>query len=92
MCLANVYDVVFMDYHLPELDGASATRIIRNRESGRRTPILAMTASVLDQDHQLFRDSGMDGVIAKPIRLEEIEAAVAKWAVARQSMPPGGHQ
>jgi PAS domain S-box-containing protein len=92
LCLGNAYDVVFMDYHLPELDGVSATRIIRNRESGRRTPILALTASVLEQDHKLFIDSGMDGVIAKPTRLEEIEAAVAKWAVARQNMPPSGRQ
>jgi CheY-like chemotaxis protein len=46
-----------------------------------------MSASVLDQDRTLFLESGMDGVIAKPIRLEEIEAAVTKWAVARSVMP-----
>ena len=86
-CLTEVFDVVFMDFHLPEMDGVAATRIIRHREAGRRTPIMAMSASVLDQDRKLFMDAGMDGVIAKPIRLEEIEAAVAKWAVACRVMP-----
>jgi len=83
-CLTEAFDVVFMDFHLPEMDGVAATRIIRNRERGRRTPILAMSASVLDHDRALFMESGMDGVLAKPMRLEEIEAAVAKWAVARR--------
>jgi CheY-like chemotaxis protein len=86
-CLTEAFDVVFMDFHLPEMDGVAATRIIRHRESGRRTPIMAMSASVLDQDRKLFMEAGMDGVIAKPIRLEEIEAAVAKWAVACRVMP-----
>ncbi|MBA3697467.1 MAG: response regulator [Planctomycetes bacterium] len=88
-CLTEVFDVVFMDYHLPEMDGVVATRIIRQREGARRTPILAMSASVLDQDRQLFKDAGMDGILAKPMRLEEIEVAVAKWAAARRVMPAG---
>jgi PAS domain S-box-containing protein len=88
-CLNEAFDVVFMDFHLPEMDGVVATRIIRQRESGRRTPILAMSASVLDQDRKLFIEAGMDGVLAKPLKLEEIETAVAKWATARRIMPAG---
>ncbi len=88
LCLGGAFDLVFMDYHLPEMDGVVATRLIRNRERDRRTPILAMSASVLDHDRALFKEAGMDGFLGKPVRIEEIEAAVSKWAVARPGSTP----
>ncbi len=79
MCLGGNFDLVLMDYHLPEMDGVIATRLIRNRERDRRTPILAMSASVMDQDRVLFQEAGMDGFLAKPMRLDELKTAVARW-------------
>jgi CheY-like chemotaxis protein len=78
LCLDGGFALVLMDYHLPGLDGASAVRAIRAREQGRRVPIMAMSASVLDQDRALFKECGMDGLITKPIRGEDIEAALAR--------------
>ena len=92
LCLGGVFDLVFMDYHLPEMDGVVATRLIRNRERERRTPILAMSASVLDHDQVLFQQAGMDGFLGKPMRIEEIEAAVAKWTVPRPGAPADGRR
>ena len=75
-CLTKYFDLIFMDYHLPEMDGVQATKIIRNRMKDRHVPIIAMSASVLDEDRALFHEAGMDGLVTKPIRLEEIERAI----------------
>jgi CheY-like chemotaxis protein len=80
-CLSNPFDLVFMDYHLPEMDGVQATRIIRDRLKDKHVPILAMSASVLDADRKLFGEAGMDGIITKPIRLEDIERAITRYVL-----------
>jgi PAS domain S-box-containing protein len=91
LCLSTRFDLVFMDYYLAGMDGVEATRLIRSQESGRRTPILAMSASVLDQDRALFSASGMDGILSKPVRSEEIKNAIATWVTARPANA-GGNQ
>ncbi|HYE08036.1 MAG TPA: ATP-binding protein [Planctomycetota bacterium] len=81
-CCELDFDLVFMDYHLPDLDGVQATMAIRSREAlanGARTPIVALSASVLAADQQRFRDAGMDDFVAKPVRLEDLQAALMKW-------------
>jgi CheY-like chemotaxis protein len=75
-CLTKFFDLILMDYHLPEMDGVQATKIIRNRMKDRHVPIIAMSASVLDEDRALFHEAGMDGLVTKPIRLEEIERVI----------------
>ena len=74
------YDLVLMDCQMPEMDGYSATRAIRQRESGgRHTPIIAMTANAMREDRARCLDAGMDGFIPKPIALEELETAMECW-------------
>ncbi len=75
------YDLVLMDCQMPEMDGYTATQLIREREqgSGRHTPILAMTANAMREDRARCLDSGMDGFIPKPISLEELETALDCW-------------
>ena len=75
------YDLVLMDCQMPEMDGYSATRAIRQREDpeGRHTPIIAMTANAMREDRARCLDAGMDGFIPKPIALEELETAMECW-------------
>ncbi len=71
----EMFDVILMDIHMPEMDGLEATRAIRELESGteRRTPIVAMTADVIKDERQMCKDSGMDDVILKPIKISELQ-------------------
>ncbi len=73
------YDVVFMDVQMPEMDGLEATRQICERwEAGRRPRIIAMTANALAEDREACLEAGMDDYLAKPIRVEELVAALSR--------------
>ena len=72
---SNDYDVVLMDCQMPIMDGFEATRNIRSYESVngmQRTPIIALTANVSDDDRKACLDSGMDDFLVKPMRLQAI--------------------
>jgi CheY-like chemotaxis protein len=77
------FDLILMDCHMPELDGLTCTRRLRAREMQQgqlRTPIVAMSA---DSEAEAAADclaAGMDGFIAKPVRLEQLRAVVERWA------------
>jgi len=74
------YDLVLMDVQMPEMDGLETTKAIRAREqqSGRHTPIIAMTAHALKGDRERCLEAGMDDYVAKPIRRQEFFAAVER--------------
>jgi CheY-like chemotaxis protein len=73
----QTYDVVLMDVQMPELDGFEASREINRRWPGERRPrIVAMTANAMQGDRELAAAAGMDGYVAKPIRVEELVAAL----------------
>ncbi len=75
------YDIVFMDCHMPTLDGYEATRRIRELEAaaGRRVPIVALTAAALAEDRQKCFAAGMDDFLGKPVTIAQLGAAVARW-------------
>jgi PAS domain S-box-containing protein len=75
------YDVVFMDVQMPEMDGLEATRRIRAAlpDSPR---IVAMTANAMDGDREACLEAGMDDYVSKPIRIEELVAALEKTPAA----------
>jgi signal transduction histidine kinase/AmiR/NasT family two-component response regulator/streptogramin lyase len=79
----NIFDVVFMDVQMPEMDGFEATAVIRAREKGKgmHIPIIAMTAHAMTGDRDHCIAAGMDGYLTKPISsaklLEAIKAAFA---------------
>jgi signal transduction histidine kinase/CheY-like chemotaxis protein len=76
---AAAWDAILMDIHMPGMDGLEAGRVIRTREvaEGRaRTPILAVTASVLNHETDRYLAAGMDGFVAKPIGAQRLVAAL----------------
>ncbi|MES2919319.1 MAG: PAS domain S-box protein [Pseudomonadota bacterium] len=76
---AVAYDLVFMDFHMPVMDGLEATRRIRAREpAGRHVPIVAMTAAALQGDIERCLQAGMDGFLPKPIRVQELTRIVSE--------------
>lgn len=80
------FDIVLMDYHMPEMDGLEATREIRRHEAAieegarRRVPIVAITASAMESERQACLRSGMDDVLVKPFRPDDLRRLLAKWA------------
>jgi GAF domain-containing protein/CheY-like chemotaxis protein/HPt (histidine-containing phosphotransfer) domain-containing protein len=73
------YDVVLMDVQMPELDGLDATRRIHEQwPAGTRPHIIAMTANALPEDREACFAAGMNDYVAKPIRAEELAAALKR--------------
>ena len=66
------YDVIFMDQHMPEMDGVEATKLIINKFREDRPQIFALTASVMKEDRERCREAGMDGFLAKPLNINEL--------------------
>jgi CheY-like chemotaxis protein/HPt (histidine-containing phosphotransfer) domain-containing protein len=83
------YDVVLMDVHMPGVDGLDASRAIRHREktTDQRIPIIAITANAMHGDKERCIATGMDGYVSKPIRPDELKAALAKITVGPPEDP-----
>jgi signal transduction histidine kinase/CheY-like chemotaxis protein/CHASE2 domain-containing sensor protein len=74
------YDVIFMDCHMPRLDGYATTKEIRMREGKlRHTIIVALTASAMKEDRELAMLAGMDDFLSKPVRRDELGAKLNQW-------------
>lgn len=75
------YQLVLMDWHMPELDGLEATRIIRRHEEkmGTYTPIIGVTANAINGDKEKCLDAGMDDYMSKPMTREALMQALQKW-------------
>ena len=74
-------DIVFMDIQMPIMNGYEATRAIRNFESGKNIPIIAVTAGVEKDEKIKCIEAGMNDYISKPITKGIIEKTIIKWMV-----------
>jgi CheY-like chemotaxis protein len=78
----GTYDLVLADLQMPSMDGFELARRIRENERidrRGRTPILAVTASALEDQEQKSRAVGMDGLITKPVGIEQLRATLDVW-------------
>lgn len=74
------YDLILMDHHMPIMDGMEATKLIRKMEGlGKRTPILAFTANVVEESQKAFSLAGVDDFILKPVTIHALEETLHKW-------------
>jgi CheY-like chemotaxis protein len=75
------FDLVFMDVQMPGIDGFEAARCIRRRElaTDTRIPIIAMTARAMNGDRELCIEAGMDDYVSKPMSLDALERALARY-------------
>jgi two-component system, sensor histidine kinase and response regulator len=74
------YDVVLMDVHMPDMDGLESTAQIRADERISRPYIIAMTASVLEQERQRCFAAGMDDYVPKPVSPRVLASALCRAA------------
>lgn len=77
------YDAVFMDMHMPVMDGLTATRAIKSNPAWSHTPIIAMTANNLESDIQSCKDAGMCAFITKPIDPDALRHILKQWVRVR---------
>ncbi|MCO6451639.1 MAG: GAF domain-containing protein [Caldilineales bacterium] len=83
------YDVVLMDVQMPEMDGLEASRRICGFWSKHERPrIIAMTANATDEDRRLCFEAGMDDYVSKPIRVEELTAALDRSKPIKEQIHP----
>jgi CheY-like chemotaxis protein len=83
----EMFDAVLMDVHMPELDGYGATAAIRREElaTGRRTPIIALTANAMQGDKDRCLAAGMDGYLSKPVTEHQMRRALREHVTGRES-------
>ena len=70
-------DLILMDIQLPGMNGIDALGVLRADATTAAIPVIAVTASVMQQDRKLITDAGFDGYVGKPINLKEFLDAVS---------------
>lgn len=87
------YDLVLMDVQMPEVDGLQATRMIRDYErvSGRaQTPVIALTATVMERDREAATEAGMNGFATKPVEWPLLQREMARVLGLVDAQPSDG--
>ncbi len=82
----NSYDIIFMDLHMPGLDGYQTTKKIREVTPGQQPVIIALTANAMPQEKDHATQSGMNGILIKPVSDEIFQEVVNQW-VLKESIP-----
>jgi len=85
------FDIVLMDCQMPEMDGFSATRKLREQEAAdgkkQRLPVIALTANAMDGDRERCLDAGMDDYLSKPLAQSQLVRALGRWLPGEDKRP-----
>jgi CheY-like chemotaxis protein len=74
------FDVILLDWRMPEIDGEECTKRLRQLANCKTTPIIAVTAMALKGDREKCMEAGVDDYLAKPFTSDELKKLVLKWA------------
>ena len=94
LSLRGDFDAILMDVQMPVMNGYEATGAIRKREqqTGKRIPIIAMTANAMSGDREKCLAAGMDDYLSKPIRSQVLYEVLEKYAARKQAEPGDGNK
>lgn len=83
------YDLIFMDVHMPEMDGLEASRVLVSILPREERPVIvAVTADALQGDREKCMQAGMDDYITKPIRIADIQSVIERWSQTMSQRHP----
>jgi two-component system cell cycle response regulator DivK len=85
LAVARKPELILMDIQLPGMNGIDALKVLRGKAETATIPIIAVTASVMQQDRTLITEAGFDGYIGKPINIKEFLESVNKALVKKAS-------
>lgn len=86
------FDLIFMDCHMAVMDGFEATQIIRTMSQfGENVPIIALTSGLLEEDQEKCLQMGMNDILRKPIRKQEIATILKRWKPDSQASANSGN-
>lgn len=90
-CAGRTFDLILLDVHLPGMSGVELCSQLRHSEGpNRQTPMIALTASVQPALVRGYLDAGMDGILAKPLKLECLRQVLAGQATVKEPLQAGG--
>ncbi|HEB81834.1 MAG TPA: response regulator [Gammaproteobacteria bacterium] len=84
----GVYDIIFMDLHMPGLDGYETTRKIREITPGKQPVIIALTANVMPQEKERVIQAGMNGILLKPVSDAILQKVISQWVYKQPTDSP----
>ncbi len=80
MCKETKYDIIFMDHMMPGMDGVETTQLIRDGDGpNKNTPIVALTANVINDMKSYYLKNRMDDFIGKPMEMSDLSRVLVKW-------------
>jgi CheY-like chemotaxis protein len=83
------FDLIFLDVHMPEMDGYEAAGRIRAKWAGDDRPyVIAMTGNTMEGDREICLSAGMDDYIAKPVRAKELQGILLRWGSRKRGLDP----
>jgi CheY-like chemotaxis protein len=76
-----IYDAIFMDHMMPEMDGVEATKVIRSldTEYAKNITIIALTANAVAGNEQMFLDNGFNAFLPKPFNVMSLHSIIERW-------------
>lgn len=84
----KIYDIIFMDHMMPEIDGVEATHLIRSfHPNYALVPIIAFSANAVEGTKKMFLEEGMSDFVGKPVDVGELVAKIKQWLPQEKMMP-----